>query len=280
MARLVLVLLSTAGCYDSHLLGVGLDGDSGLDAGPRDFGTRRDFGRPGRDLGPRPDGGSTCGLCTSETIRWRPDGGFTFERSRWELSPCDRLLEQVTFADDTEPTTCTGALGDFDCDALARIEALKETAPVRMLRDAAPVVLGRDTRPVDGQIQIVWIGGDQIGVGGDCDTDPDCVPVPPEMRELVDLLGRVSDDLGEPGVCEPVPEADTFVCGEGPREVSCVSGREVCYLDRFDHPRCAIPSATEDMCEGPPACDCLLVSLAESCTELVPGEVTIRWVGP
>lgn len=282
MTRLALILLLLGGCYESHRLTLGPDDDGVFDAGTHDFGTARDFGRPGRDARPPElDAGTGCGLCVDEVIEWGPDGAIAFERRRWELSPCDRVLQRTDLSDDTEPMLCTTNLGAIDCAALDAIETLKASAPVRELRARAPVVVGTDTRPVDGQILSIRIGDDVIGVGSACGPDPSCIPVPPEVRELAAVLDRVSESLREPGICEPGPESRTFPCGEGPESVACVLGRDVCYLGRFEEPRCSAPLPGESSCDGPPPrCDCLLVSLAESCTEEPSGEVTVRWVGP
>ncbi len=282
MARFALALVLTVGCYESHQLGIGPGDDSGLDAGPRDFGRPgRDVGPSRRDLGPpSPDAGTGCGECTAEVIEWGPDGGLAFERTWWQLSPCDRILQRTDFADDTPPALCTAALGELECGIIPYLEAVVDSPAVRMLRDAAPVVVGSDPRPVDGQILGLIIGGDSIGVGGECGSDPDCIPVPPEVRELAEILMEISGRLTAPGVCEPLAENETYACGEGPGASACVLGRDVCYLDRFETPRCAVPSGEEDMCTGAPRCDCLLLSLAESCTEDADGGVFVRWVGP
>jgi hypothetical protein len=281
MARFTLALLLLAGCYDSHRLGFGLD-DGVHDAGPRDFGRPgRDLGPPRRDLGPpRADAGTTCDECVAEVIEWGPDGGLVFERTWWQLSPCDRILQRTDFGDGAPPALCSATLGELDCGILGFLEAVVDSPAVRMLRDAAPIVVGSDPRPVDGQILGLIIGGDSIGVGGECGPDPDCLPVPPEVHELATLLDRISEGLSEPGACQPLAETETFQCGEGPGASTCVTGRDVCYLDRFDAPRCAVPSGEEDMCSGAPHCDCLLLSLAETCVEGDDGEVTVRWVGP
>lgn len=281
MARSTLALLVLlCGCFESHELVGGLD-DGALDAGRRDFGTGRDLGRPDRDLGPpRVDAGSGCDRCISEVIGWGFDGGLVFERRWWELSPCDRLLGRVDFADGSSPEVCTASAGALDCGLLGRIEDLVHSAPMDAIRDAAPTVFGIDSRPVDGQILALRIGGDEIGVGADCGDAPDCDPVPPQLRDLADLLQRMADRASDPSACEPVMAPDIFLCGDGSGAPSCITGRDVCYLDRFESPRCAVPSGEEDMCSGAPSCDCLLLSLAESCTEDGAGGVFVRWVGP
>lgn len=283
MARITAILcaaLGLAGCYASH----GADGPPirrdagppiGLDAGPP---IGRDAGPPRRDAGPAP---SCDDVCASEVIHWAMSGGLSFETTEHELSPCDRVLRVIDRMGGALPSHCAASVRGSRCEALIELERLLATDAVRALRAAAPVVVGRDDRPVDGQILVVRIGEDEIGVGGECRTgDPDCRPVPPEMRELAAALARLAAALEEPGVCADEVPAESFECGEGAEAVTCVRSRDVCYLGRYESPRCAVPGPMENMCGGPPRCDCLAISLAESCAEPVPGEVTVRFVGP
>jgi hypothetical protein len=59
---------------------------------------------------------------------------------------------------------------------------------------------GSDSRPCDGSVMVLTIGSKTLEVGGDCGSGPGCgqtgpcVPVPPGLKELVDVLNQLDQE--------------------------------------------------------------------------------------
>lgn len=277
------VCVTASGCYLSH---PSRAAPPRADAGPPSFDARP----PSVDAGPRidafvptPDGGGSCpSACTEHVVGWTQSGGFVAEQIHYELSPCGRVFRRIDRFD-AMPETCVIHIESGPvCDVPAAVNALIATDAVSTLREEAPVVVGVDDRPVDGVIFEVTIDGDVIGVGHDCDGASGCRPVPMELRSLESALTSLEALFFRPDVCPGVHPA-TFACGRADgATISCLTGREVCYLDDYGTlPSCQIPGPMRSECDGPTSCDCLIYNaFVESCREPAPGEVTIEHTGP
>lgn len=268
LTSIALVTLLGAGCYATH--------ERGSDAGARDAGRRFDAGAP-------PDAGEPLGcpaVCSEHAVRWRWDGGLRASETRHELSPCRRVLRTIDRFGGALPTTCVEQLGDTACEPLRVVNRVLASERFAELRARAPIVLGGDSRPSDGAVFELEVGGAIVALGDNCAGRPGCEDVDPELRDLQDALLAIEAALEEPGRCADEQPAVTFPCGEGDDRISCVTSRDVCYLDRPPEPLCSPPPPGERVCDGPLRCECLVLSLAETCMEAGPEELRVRFVGP
>ncbi len=276
MRHLACVLLVlTHGCYASHEAGdrPRFDAGSGPDAGPPPVG----FDAGPRDAG-APDGCDEA--CVGEPIRWSFVGGLRMDDRQYELSPCGRVVRAIDRFGGAAPTICVEDVSPAACEPLAALSSALSTPAVAELRAQGMTQIGRDDRASDGDVLLLFFVDALLVVGDDCAGDPACVPVPPEVRVLVGALRVIQAELEAPGRCADEAPGDVFPCGRAQSTISCVTGREVCYLRPSSPPRCEAPDPSMLLCGPPLRCECLPVSFAETCEALGSEQLVVRWTGP
>lgn len=158
-------------------------------------------GTPAETSSPAP---STCSDCLSVEIAWAYDGGLSAYTSSSSLSAC----RQFTYARSDVTQRCSvdlGACADPPISVADVERALADPDVVAALAGTTQLY-GSDPRGCDGAVLDVTVGSRTVEVGGDCAnanscgpaTAP-CVPVPPGLAALADLLSRLqTQELATP----------------------------------------------------------------------------------
>jgi hypothetical protein len=144
----------------------------------------------------------TCSDCLAETITWSWNGGLVAAVEGSSLGVC-RTYQHTWTPVAGQPgvsQTCTvsdiGGCGAPSPSVRDVEQAIAHPDVVAALSGTTPLY-GTDPRPCDGSVVQVSVGAQSILVGGDCGSSPSClpgascVPVPPGVRALVELLDAI-----------------------------------------------------------------------------------------
>jgi hypothetical protein len=143
----------------------------------------------------------TCSDCFAQPLAWGPNGGLVTAVESSSLIAC-RTYEHTHTPVAGQPGVqqACAVLDIGGCSApspsiLDVEQAIAAPDVVAALSGNTPLY-GTDPRPCDGTVTQVIVGSQSILVGGDCGSpsclpDASCVPVPPGVRALVDLLDGI-----------------------------------------------------------------------------------------
>jgi hypothetical protein len=144
-----------------------------------------------------------CGVCLEDVIEWGLDaGGGNVDESR--VVPCAQYQRHHFNALDGNEVTCGGQLDQ--CSEIASTGALwtaLQHPDVEALasRNVNPIQFG--DRSADSFK--IRIGIREIVLGGSCDAaSPDCVPVPPGVQAMRDLLQQIDQEMIATGPCAAI----------------------------------------------------------------------------
>ena len=188
----------------------GTTGGSGATGGSSTGATGGSGGSPGTGAtgGTGGTGGMpSCG-CTTAWLKWGMSGGLSPSRDESELYSCKtfvltrQTINGVTTACKQEISDCSNAVGAGDvANALAHPDVQSALA-------ARAVLYGRDTRPVDGQVLVINVGNSRIEIGLPCEgTTTQCLPIPPGVQSLADLLTTMQKQQLARPPCSTLPPA-------------------------------------------------------------------------
>lgn len=155
---------------------------------------------------PASDAG-VCNGCAAETMTWGTDGGRACTRDSSELASC-RAYTHRRVAEGCSPPdlACTNEIAACDTAAdaivLRDVELALADPDVVAALAAAPVLYGTDPRAFDGSVFFVVVSGRRIEVGT-C-ADATCAEIPPGVRALQALLGRLDAQEILRGECATV----------------------------------------------------------------------------
>jgi hypothetical protein len=141
----------------------------------------------------------SCVSCFTETLQWGLSGGLVAYTDQSELAPCAHYTHRrLTRANpDAVTMACEGDL--VACNAVWSTGAVMTAVAQSDVQDAlaaSPVVYGIDPRGADGNVFEIVLGRKIINVGGPCrDTAPTCVPIPPGVQALVDVLRAIDQQM-------------------------------------------------------------------------------------
>jgi hypothetical protein len=140
-----------------------------------------------------------CTRCFDATLTWGLDGGLMSYRDRSELRTCARYTHsRMPEGEPTvDPISCQRDL--VACNAVASTSAvnsaLSKPDVASALRES-PVLYGTDPRGMDGTVFQLEFGTRVIEVGGSCEgAGPNCIPPPPGVQALVDLLRTIDEQM-------------------------------------------------------------------------------------
>ncbi len=145
---------------------------------------------------------SSCGLPASVTFGH--EGGLTLYAMSFELRADGSFVAtKIEHAGPDRTTSCTtrppcASQAEVDLGKLAA--ALAHSDVVAAFAEAEPPTYGLDSRPADGQAFVVR-GSDGRGfvLGQPCPDYPGCVPIPPGIAALAEMLDALSfQELARP----------------------------------------------------------------------------------
>jgi hypothetical protein len=177
--------------------GPGTPGNPGTGPGPLPSSTPAPA--PAPTIGPHPPPTPACTDCLATTVSWGPSGGLTSYTTTSSLKAC-RTYDHSRVTGNEAPTLiCTANLSACGAPsiAVADVEAALADPDVIAALAGTTKTYGSDFRPCDGAVESITVGANTIEVGGDCTgpnsgcTQMPCVPVPPGLRALANVL----DDL-------------------------------------------------------------------------------------
>src|SRR5690606_7865400 len=185
--------------------------------------------------------GATGECCLDAEIRWSYYSFFGPAQPWYSLSGCGVFRNDST----RDASDCESELpacpAELEVDADVVNQALAD-ADVQAALAQAPITFGFDRRQVDGAAFDVEIDGLVITIGDDCAND-DCLPIPPGIRSLRQLLDRVKlPQIALSGSCEQEP-----LCSE-PAEPGPCEAAIVRWFFNADTHRCE--QFTYGGCEG------------------------------
>lgn len=154
-----------------------------------------------------------CADCLSTTVSWGPSGGLVQWVDSSSLSAC-RTYQHVRTpgygsGPDAGSPSCSVELGGCDAGPVAVHEveqALAHPDVTAALAGSVPLY-GTDPRPCDGSVLHITVGSKSIEVGGDCSAGggclggQSCVPIPPGVSALADVLASVDQEALKQGDC-------------------------------------------------------------------------------
>jgi hypothetical protein len=160
-----------------------------------------------------------CADCLSTGVTWGYTGGLAQYWDTSSLSACRTFqhtrTQVVPWGVDAGPgMTCSVDIGGCDAGTVAVHDveqALAQPDVVAAFAGSVPVY-GTDPRPCDGGVMQVTVGGKSIQVGGECGGTGNCigpgtsgcVPIPPGVRALVDVLTSIDQASMKQGDCATV----------------------------------------------------------------------------
>jgi hypothetical protein len=141
-----------------------------------------------------------CGVCLDQVLAWGLDtGGGNVDES--QVAPCARYQRHRFRALVGDEVTCSGQLDQ--CSEIASLGAVwtaLQHPDVEALatRNVNPIQFG----DASADIFKISIGIRELLLGGSCDgAAPDCVPVPPGVQALRDLLQQIDQEMIAAGPC-------------------------------------------------------------------------------
>ena len=136
----------------------------------------------------------------TETLRWGLSGGLVAYQDQSELAPCAHYTRRRMMKQNPHSVTMTCELDLVACNSVwstgAVMSALAQQDVQGALAAASPVVYGIDPRGLDGTVFEIVLGSQVIDVGDPCrDAVPNCVPIPPGVQALVDVLQAIDQQM-------------------------------------------------------------------------------------
>jgi hypothetical protein len=141
----------------------------------------------------------SCVSCFTETLRWGRRGGLVYYEDQSELAPCAHYTHERQQPGGSGDVTLMCERDLVACNSIGSTGAVMNALghpDVQGALAASPIVYGIDGRGVDGTVFEIVQGSRVIVVGGPCrDTVPGCVPTPPGVQALVDLLQAIDQAM-------------------------------------------------------------------------------------
>jgi hypothetical protein len=169
-----------------------------------------------------------CTSCLAKTLEWGFTGGYIAYEDHSTLGPCVHYTHHrqaaccVNAPGPVPPQVLMSCENDFDaCTAITSSGAVLSAlanADVQQALAGTTLLYGSDPRHSDGAVFEIKIGSRVIDVGGSCDgAPPNCIPVPPSVQALVDLLTAIDKAELETAACRSfLPECNSiFDAGSG-----------------------------------------------------------------
>ena len=173
----------------------GTASDAGPGPGPLPSSTPAPAPTPSPTIGPHPT--PACTECMTTSVSWGFNGGLVQFTTASSLKTC-RAYERTRSTENGPPSSiCTAILDGCGAApiAVADVEAALANPDVTKALSGTTKTYGSDSRPCDGAVESITVGGKTVEVGGECSpgggggcTQAPCVPVPPGLRALVNVL--------------------------------------------------------------------------------------------
>lgn len=155
------------------------------------------------------DGLPACTTCFTEVLAWGMNGGLAAWEDVSEVAPCARYKHRRRPALDPafEEVSCERDI--VACNQFVSTGAIMSAlgdADVQSALAESPVLYGTEPRGVDGQLFRVTLADKMIEVGGSCEgAPPNCIPAPPGVTQLVELLQDIDEAMLMTEECADFP---------------------------------------------------------------------------
>ena len=145
-----------------------------------------------------------CPTCLAVPLAWGANGGL-ISGYEYQLAPCANYTVKHSGG---EELLCEGNL--VACNGVASIGALMNAlghADVQQALAESPITYGRDGRVLDLPLVRIEIGEKIVELGSPCgdETPPSCVPPPPGVEALLDVLVSITEAIHTNDACPDLP---------------------------------------------------------------------------